>query len=49
MPQDDKFKLTVYVSKENAKRIGYLAVDEGKSKSEIVDEILTEKFSGKHG
>lgn len=45
MPEEKKFKLTVYISNENATKIGYKATDDRKTKSEVVDEILTLYFS----
>ena len=37
---DAKQKLSVYLTPENARRLGIAAVMEGKSQSEIVDDLL---------
>lgn len=39
-----KFKLTVYISDDNAKRLGHLAVDSNRSRSDIMDDLMSEYF-----
>lgn len=36
----DKFKLTVYIDNDVAKALKHLAVDKGKTVSEVVNDIL---------
>lgn len=47
MDDNKKFKLTVYISKETHRKIGYLSVDLDKTMSELVEEILAEYFRTK--
>ncbi len=42
----DKQKVAVYLSPENARRLGVASVMEGRSQSAIVDDLLAEALRG---